>query len=138
VAAEDAEAPPVVRFLAQCLQEAVDEQRAEAEREFIDHDKRGPRCQCSRDRDHLLLTAGEQPALAVHEWLKLGEQLSGRNRRFSDEPQCLAHGQAREQGPVVRYEAEPAAGEVLGPDLRRAFPAESDGAFDGGKEAGQG
>ena len=61
--------------LAQEIEDALGEQRGQAERRFVEHEQDRVRHEGATDGEHLLLAAGERPARLRPPFLEHGEEL---------------------------------------------------------------
>ena len=63
----------VVSDLAKDREELLDDDGRKSEAELVDHEQLGAGGKRSADGEHLLLTAGEQSCLAIHQWFERGK-----------------------------------------------------------------
>ena len=82
--------------------------RRETQRELVGEDHRGTARQREPEREHLLLTAGQQRDSAVEVRLELREQLDDRVRRRAEDPDVLGDGHPHEHGLASVTSARPA------------------------------
>jgi hypothetical protein len=123
--------------LRQRLVHRLDDDRRQAERRLVEHDELRRREQRPADDDHLLLAAGQRPAVPLAQRYQGGEQvvdvrdaeqrLAPVARGLPDE-QVVVHGQRREHVPALGDVHQAAAGELLGTQVRHVLPVEGDGA----------
>ena len=79
-------AQPLVGRLADRTQEPVDDQRGEAQGEFVGQQEPGGTAQGARQRQHLLLAAGQHARAGPEAFLEFGEERDGPVRRYAPDP----------------------------------------------------
>src|SRR6185295_6971936 len=94
--------------LAQQCQEPLHDHGGETEAHLVDDEQPWLRDEAARDREHLLLSTGEEPRLAGGERHQLREELEHpldlSSAAMTSDSEVLAHGEIEEQGPVFRDE----------------------------------
>ena len=109
-------------------EQPVGDERRQPERQFIDEQRRWLGRQCPRERDHLLLPAGEQARPAVQVRFELGEGLQRSPDTASSEPEIVAHAQGEDDRPFFRHEGQAVARHPMQRRRdRRATPADHAG-----------
>jgi hypothetical protein len=101
-------------------QQALDDDRREAEAELVEQQQARAAHERAGDREHLLLAAGEQPHWAVAQLAEGREVLVGllgvQPLAAVTEAEVLGHGQPEEQATALGDVGEPPAREALGRD----------------------
>ena len=128
---------PALMDFADDLEYRLHDDRREAERGLVEQQQPGLRHQAARDRDHLLLAAGERPAELVGERPDIGKEVEHRVGLAADrgargvavrgaEHDVLAHAEAGKDAPPFGHMGDAELYDRARPEARDRLAVEQD------------